>query len=95
MGETESLLAISCHQTKLAVPDLGYSLSCCSKMSRRNPQTSQTAAKSVGSPQTDHISLLLKIIPTQHIEYGNVELVSIESFHLTFQIFWYRKHNLS
>ena len=77
MVETESQLTISCHQMKLPVLTLGYiQLSCWSKGSLGNPQTTWAIDKAIGcSLQTDSKTPSLKTTPKQLTEHGEVELV--------------------
>ena len=55
MRDTESQLAISCHQMKLPVPGLVYiQLTLWPKGSYRNPQTAHAVAKTMSyPPQTE------------------------------------------
>jgi hypothetical protein len=51
----------------------------------------QTVAKAIAcSPQTDGKAILLKAIPTQLIEHGNVKPMPLLSFHPACYCLWYR-----
>lgn len=70
MADTEYELAISCSQARLQVAGLGcIYLSCWSRGSHGDPQTSKADARTEGcSIQTDNKAPLLRSISTQLIE---------------------------
>lgn len=71
MGDTKSQLAISSSQARLPVEGLGcIQLSCSPKWSHRNPQTTQTGAKTEGCfLQTDSRVPLLRTTSTSLTEH--------------------------
>lgn len=66
-------------------------LSCWSRWSRGNPQTSQAVAKPTGfSPQTASLAPLVRATPSQLTDYGEFKLVPILSlqFHILVSSLW-------
>lgn len=80
MKETESQLAISCHQMGLPVPELGsIQLAVHQGKSYGNPSTAQTTIKTMDCClKTDSQTPLLRTTSTEH---GEDELVPTQSLH--------------
>lgn len=81
MRQTESQMAISCHQMNFHYWD--WVTANCPLGSHKNPQTTQAVVKDIGcSPQTDKKPSLLKGISTQLNEHGEVKLLPRQSLHI-------------